>query len=89
LIFRSLKGVEQISKLFGFHVNLISKNDSSAPKSLLGQGMSIEIDLTTEEGGGKRFLSDQVVRFYFTGRDGDLFSYQSVLRPWLSAPIEF
>ena len=84
LLFRSLKGQEGISRLFEFRVNLLSENDSIDPKSLLGQDMSIEIDLTTEEGGGgKRFLSGQVCTFAFMGRDGNFFAYEAVLRPWL------
>jgi type VI secretion system secreted protein VgrG len=84
LQFRSLTGTEQISKLFEFRVGLLSESGSIDPKSLLGQDMSIEIDLTTKlNGRGKRFLSGQIVRFGFAGRDGDLYAYQATLRPWL------
>ena len=84
LRFRSLFGREQISRLFEFRVSLLSESDSISAKSLLGHDMSIEIDLTTEQnGGGKRFLSGQVTGFRFAGRDGDLFSYDAILSPWL------
>jgi type VI secretion system secreted protein VgrG len=84
LLFRSLAGSEQISRLFEFRVKLLSESDSISAKSLLGQDMSIEIDLTTEKnGGGKRFLSGQIAKFDFDGRDGDFFSYSATLRPWL------
>ena len=84
LRFRSLTGREQISRLFEFRVSLLSENDSISPKTLLGQDLSVEVDLTTEKnGGGKRFLSGQVVQFAFTGRDGDYFAYEAILRPWL------
>ena len=84
LRFRSLAGREQISRLFEFRVNLLSESDAIGAKSLLGQDLSVEVDLTTEKnGGGKRFLSGQVVQFSFAGRDGDYFAYEAVLRPWL------
>ena len=84
LEFRSLVGNEQISRLFEFRVRLISESSSISAKSLLGKDMSIEVDLTTEVGGGgKRFLSGQVVQFTYIGRDGDFYSYMAVLRPKL------
>ncbi len=84
LEFRSLVGNEQISRLFEFQVRLISESPAISAKSLLGKDMSIEVDLTTEiGGGGKRFLSGQVVQFTYIGRDGDFYSYIAVLRPKL------
>ena len=84
LQFRSMVGNEQISRLFEFRVRLISESSSISAKSLLGQDMSVEVDLTTEKGGGgKRYLSGQVVQFTYIGRDGDFYSYMAVLRPKL------
>lgn len=84
LEFRSLEGGEQISRLFEFRVRLISESSSISAKSLLGKDLSIEVDLTTEKGGGgKRFLSGQVTQFTYIGRDGDFYSYEALLRPWL------
>lgn len=84
LQFRSLEGNEQISRLFEYRVRLISQNAAVSAKSLLGKDLSIEIDLTTElGGGGKRYLSGQVTQFAYIGRDGDFSAYEAVLRPWL------
>ncbi|WP_338807008.1 type VI secretion system tip protein TssI/VgrG [Pseudomonas chlororaphis] len=84
LEFRSLAGSEQISQLYEFRVRLISESAAISAKSLLGKDMSIEVDLTTEVGGGgKRFLSGQVTQFTYAGRDGDFSAYEAVLRPWL------
>ncbi|WP_275444483.1 contractile injection system protein, VgrG/Pvc8 family, partial [Delftia tsuruhatensis] len=84
LEFRSLSGEEQISRLFEFRVSLISESPSISAKALLGKDMSVEVDLTTESGGGgKRFLSGQITQFTYTGRDGDFYSYEALLRPWL------
>ena len=70
LRFRSLVGREQISRLFEFRASLLSESDSISPKSLLGKDMSIEVDLTTEKGGGgKRFISGQVTQFTYIGKD--------------------
>ncbi len=84
LEFRSLAGEEGLSRLFEFRVRLISESSSISAKSLLGKDMSIEVDLTTEVGGGgKRFLSGQVTQFTYGGRDGDFYAYEAVLRPGL------
>ena len=84
LEFRSMEGTEQISRLFELRVRLISDSPSISAKSLLGKDMSIEVDLTTEKGGGgKRFISGQVTQFTYIGRDGDSYLYESILRPWL------
>ena len=84
LEFRSLEGSEQISRLFEHRVRMISQSASISAKALLGKDLSIEIDLTTEVGGGgKRFISGQVTQFTYIGRDGDFYSYEAVLRPWL------
>ena len=52
LLFRTLADQEQMSQLFEFQVDLLSESEGISAKSLLGQDMSIEIDLTTESGGG-------------------------------------
>ena len=84
LEFRSMVGSEQISRLFEFRVRLISESSAISAKSLLGKDLTVEIDLTTEQGGGgKRYLSGQVVQFTFIGRDGDFSSFIAVLRPKL------
>ncbi|MCP1106293.1 type VI secretion system tip protein VgrG [Serratia nevei] len=84
LEFRALAGKEKISQLYEFRVRLISESASISAKSLLGKDMSIEVDLTTEIGGsGQRFLSGQVTQFTYSGKDGDFYAYDAVLRPWL------
>ncbi len=84
LEFRSMVGSEQISRLFEFRVRLISESSAISPKRLLGNDLTVEIDRTPEQGGGgKRYLSGQVVQFTFIGRDGDYSSYIAVLRPKL------
>ena len=57
LEFRSLEGSEQISRLFEHRVRMISQSASISAKALLGKDLSIEIDLTTEVGGGGKPLT--------------------------------
>ena len=85
LKFRSVTGGERISNLFEFAVRLIGDKPDVSAKSMLGTDVSIEVDLATETGGsGKRFLSGQVTRFSYVGKDdGDMHIYEAVLRPWL------
>ena len=84
LQFRSLFGTEKISRLFEFRVKLISPDATISAKDLLGKDMSIEIDLTSATlGAGQRYLSGQITEFTYAGREGDFFSYEAVLRPWL------
>ncbi|WP_445287485.1 type VI secretion system Vgr family protein [Variovorax atrisoli] len=85
LKFRSMTGQERISTLFEHRVRLISDMPNIQPRSMLGEDMSIEVNLATELGGaGSRFLSGQVTRFAYIGKDdGDMCVYEATLRPWL------
>ncbi len=85
LKFRSMAGHERISSLFESRVRLASDLAAIPAKRLLGEDLTIEVDLATELGGaGRRFLSGQVVRFSRIGRDdGGLWMYEAELRPWL------
>ncbi len=85
LKFRSMTGQERISTLFESRVRLISDMPGISAKRMLGEDMTIEVNLATELGGaGKRFLSGQVTRFAYVGKDdGDMCVYEAVLRPWL------
>jgi type VI secretion system secreted protein VgrG len=85
LKFRSMTGQERISALFEHRVRLVGDVPNIPAKSMLGEDMSIEVNLATELGGpGKRFLSGQVTRFAYVGKDdGDMCVYEATLRPWL------
>ncbi|CAA2107839.1 type VI secretion system Vgr family protein [Variovorax paradoxus] len=85
LKFRSMTGQEAISTLFESRVRLVSDMAGIAPKRMLGEDMTIEVNLATELGGpGTRFISGQVTRFACVGKDdGDMCVYEATLRPWL------
>ncbi|MFH0133517.1 type VI secretion system Vgr family protein [Variovorax sp. VaC1] len=85
LKFRSMTGQERISTLFESRVRLVSDMSSISAKRMLGEDMTVEVNLATELGGaGTRFFSGQVTRFAYVGKDdGDMCVYEAVLRPWL------
>jgi type VI secretion system secreted protein VgrG len=85
LKFRSMTGHERISTLFESRVRLVSDMAGIAPKRMLGEDMTVEVNLATELGGpGTRFISGQVTRFACVGKDdGDMCVYEATLRPWL------
>ena len=56
LRFRSLSGREALSGLFEFRVRLLGESPSISAKTLLGQDLSVEVDLTTEKDGGGQAL---------------------------------
>ncbi len=85
LKFRSMTGQERISTLFESRVRLVSELPGIPARQMLGEDMTIEVNLATELGGaGQRFISGQVTRFARVGKDdGDMHVYEAQLRPWL------
>jgi type VI secretion system secreted protein VgrG len=83
LKFCSFSGIEELSKLSEFEVELRStRRDISAPE-MLGQSITIEIELRN---GAKRVINAQCTRFNFTGvadGTGRYFKYSATLHPWL------
>ena len=63
LQFRSMTGLEQMGYLFEFKVHLLSQTEGISAKSLLGTDMTIQVDLTTESGGGTCYTDDD---YHFT-----------------------
>ncbi len=85
LQFRAMTGQERISHLFEYRVRLVGDMAGVPARTLLGQDLSVEVNLATElGGGGSRFISGQITRFAYVGKDdGDMHVYEAVLRPWL------
>jgi type VI secretion system secreted protein VgrG len=85
LKFHSMTGQERISALFEHRVRLVSDMPNIQPRRMLGEDMSIEVNMATELGvPATRFLSGQVTRFAHVGKDdGDMCIYEATLRPWL------
>lgn len=58
LKFRSMTGQERISTLFESRVRLVSELPGISARQMLGEDMTIEVNLATELGGaGRRFIS--------------------------------
>jgi type VI secretion system secreted protein VgrG len=87
LVFRSIAGREELSRLFEYKLELIAEDDRSIdPKQLLGRSIVAEIMI---QGGGSRYINGECVRFSYAGteyageRNTTLWRYDAVLRPWL------
>jgi len=81
LQFRQLKGVEELSGLFEFQIDLLSQSKSIDPKALLGKTSTVVVET---QGQGKRYLDGIVSGFGMHGQDTAAnISYRLTLRPWL------
>ncbi|ASL44497.1 hypothetical protein bAD24_I13520 [Burkholderia sp. AD24] len=83
LAFRSLTGVETLSSLYEFQVELVSPSPSLDMNALLGKPLSLDIVTSS---GALRHLGGQIARCAFTGRETSTarsYVYAVTLRPWL------
>lgn len=81
LQFRQLQGEEALSALYGFEIDLLSKDKGIDPKALLGLGATVSIET---EGLGRRYLDGIVTRFGMRGQDTSAqIAYRLTLQPWL------
>ncbi|MCL2448558.1 MAG: type VI secretion system tip protein VgrG [Polyangiaceae bacterium] len=83
LQFRSMSGVEALSRPFVFDVDVQSARDDIAPNELLGQSVTIQLDLV-QDSDDYRFWNGIVAstQYVDTGFDG-MSRYRLTLRPWL------
>jgi type VI secretion system secreted protein VgrG len=80
LMFSALTGREEMSRLFDFSLELKSVKSSIPVKALLGQSITVEMQL---QDGAKRYLNAQCSQFHATGKTGRYYVYEARLRPWL------
>ncbi|MDA8522635.1 type VI secretion system Vgr family protein [Acidovorax sp. NCPPB 4044] len=80
LQFRQLRGSEDLSQLFSFDIDLLSKSCDIDPKTLLGKNATVVVET---EGGGRRYLDGIVTCFGMRGQDHRFYSYRLRLQPWL------
>jgi type VI secretion system secreted protein VgrG len=83
LKFCTFSGEEELSNLFEFTVELQSDRRDLVAADMLGQSITIEIELRS---GAKRHLNGQCTRFNFTGvadSTGRFYKYKAILRSWL------
>ncbi len=84
LIFRSLKGVERLSEVSEFTLQMVSPKADIDFKQLLGQHMSVQMTLPEGTGqDGLRFFDGIVSRIRYTGMQGRYHGYEASVQPWL------
>jgi type VI secretion system secreted protein VgrG len=81
LLFASMSGVEEIGRLFEFHLMLLSTDSDLKIADVLGKAMTIE--LAKNDQGDMRYFNGIVTRFICTGWSGTLAAYEATLHPWL------
>ena len=80
LVFRRLRGREELSRLSEFDLSALSVEAAIMPGELLGKDVSVKIEL---RGGGDRFLHGYVTRFSQGPMVGRYYEYRMKVRPWL------
>ncbi|WP_020193172.1 type VI secretion system tip protein TssI/VgrG, partial [Pseudomonas putida] len=81
LLLECFKGVEGLSQPFAYELLLICDGPHLPLKSIIGQQVSIEIELADA---APRFINGYLTRFASLGSDGALDRYSAILSPWLT-----
>jgi type VI secretion system secreted protein VgrG len=79
LLLRQVHGVEQLSDLFCYQVDMISPHKDIPFEAIIGEPATIVLKLKT---GGERFFNGVVTSFASSGGFGQFTHYQATLRPW-------
>ena len=83
LLFKSLQGQERLSKLFSFHLELLSQSTQLAfdkLDKLVGQPVTVKVQYAPDY---TRYFHGHLTRFVQAGRDARFTVYQATIRPWL------
>lgn len=80
LLLQGFQGREGISQLFSFHLDLISENGSISFKDIVGQNVTISVELVD---GSSRYFNGHVSRFAQSGQDDRFTHYHAEVVPWL------
>jgi type VI secretion system secreted protein VgrG len=80
LLFRRMTAMEQIGRMFQFDLELLSEDNSIKLSDMLGQNVSVRIDLPDGE---ERFFNGFCSRFTQAGLHRNFWRYRATLRPWL------
>ena len=80
LLLAGFTGEETVSRLFTFHLDLLSENGAIEAQELLGQPITVSVQLGD---GSVRYINGIVSRFGAGGRDDDLFHYRAEVVPQL------
>jgi type VI secretion system secreted protein VgrG len=81
LLLESFKGREALSQAYSFELLLICQDSGVELKSMMGQLVTIEIELADST---PRYIAGYLTRFASTGSDGGMARYTATLNPWFS-----
>jgi type VI secretion system secreted protein VgrG len=81
LLLQKLTGVEGISRLYTFYLDMLSENPNIGFTDIVGQRVTITIHLAAS--GKKRYINGFVSRFVQTGKDNRFTHYHAEVVPWL------
>lgn len=80
LLVESLDGVEALSKIFKFDLELSSEQPSIDPQDIVGKKATIYF---SQVDGPERYYNGYVNRFWYVGRSERLSLYRAEIVPWL------
>lgn len=81
LLLRRFHGVEGISQLFHFDLDLLSHNGTISPQDIVGENVAIIIESDDDK---PRILNGFVKAFQYAGLEGrGLYQYKAEVVPWL------
>jgi len=80
LLLTSINGLEEVSRLFSFQFQMLSKDDALSPEAIVGKSVVATLKLPNDT---ERYFSGFIKTFSFCGT-GDRFSiYTAECIPWL------
>lgn len=83
LVAERVKGAETLGRLFEYELMALSERHDVDFDALLGEHVSIGLELSDAAFGVRRFIDGRVAQISLVGMADNLFRYRIVLRPWL------
>lgn len=80
LLLRGLRGLEAVSRLFRFDLDLLSENDSLQFQDLVGKNVTLHINTAD---GSQRHWNGCISRFWQGPQERRLSAYRALMVPWL------
>lgn len=80
LLLSAFTGHEEMSRLFSYHVDLLSQKDDIAAKDIVGKNVTLSIQYADMSW---RHINGHVSRFGWTGKGDRLTTYHAEVVPWL------
>lgn len=79
LVCQEVHGREQLSRLFTYHLDLLSLNRNIAFKDIVGQRVTVTIELPDKS---ERYFDGFVTEFRYAGTQGQFANYEATIKPW-------